>query len=119
MALVDDDPSVRKAFRRLLRAAAIEVDTYASGQELLDALQIRPPDCLILDLHMPGISGLDLLRLIGEENPGIPVIVVTGHDEPEARTRCISAGAADYLSKPVDERVLLQAIARLVGGNAG
>ncbi|HXV25618.1 MAG TPA: response regulator [Alphaproteobacteria bacterium] len=115
VAVVDDDPSVRKALRRLLHALALEVDAYTTGQEFLDSLQLHRPDCLVLDLHMPGMSGLDVMRLVNEKKPKLPVIVITGHDEPDTRLKCMSAGAAAYLPKPVDDWVLLEAITRSVG----
>ena len=113
VAIVDDDQPVRKALRRLLRAAGLEAVTYASGQEFLDARQLHRPDCLVLDLYMPGMSGLDLMQRIAEDKPKLPVIIITGHDRPDMRSRCMSAGAKAYLCKPVAGPVLLGAIARV------
>jgi FixJ family two-component response regulator len=114
VAIVDDDPPVRKALRRLLRAAGLEAVTYASGQEFLYALQLHRPDCLILDLYMPGLSGLDLMQRIAEDQPKLPVIIITGHNEPDMRSRCMSAGARAYLCKPVGGPSLLGEIARVL-----
>jgi FixJ family two-component response regulator len=114
VAIVDDDQSVRKALRRLLRAAGLEADTYASGQEFLKAREVRQPDCLVLDLYMPGMSGLDLMQRIAENKPKLPVIIITGHDEPDMRSRCMSAGARAYLCKPVGGPALLGAISRVL-----
>jgi len=110
IAIVDDEDSVRKAIARLLRSADMGVETYTSGSDLLAAITIHPIDCIILDLHMPRVSGFDVLeRLTALGNP-IPVIVITGHDSPEAQARVLTGGAAAYLLKPVDELVLLAAI---------
>jgi FixJ family two-component response regulator len=112
IAIVDDDQSVRKALQRLLRAAGLEADTYASAHEFLEAREVRPPDCLVLDLYMPGTSGLDLMQRIAENQLKLPVIIITGHDEPDMRSRCMSAGARAYLCKPVGGSALLRAISR-------
>lgn len=113
IAIVDDEDSVRKAIARLLRSADMGVETYASGNDLLAVIAVNPIDCIILDLHMPRLSGFDVLeRLAALGNP-VPVIVITGHDSPEAQARVAAGGGAAYLLKPVDELVLLAAIDRL------
>ncbi len=96
VAIVDDEEAVRKALKRLLRAAGLEAETYASGREFLQASALRPPDCLVLDLHMPGMSGLQVLREL-RAAPGAP-----------------PTGASAYLRKPLDERLLLNAISATV-----
>ncbi len=108
IAVVDDEESVRKALKRLLRAAGMEVDSYASGQEFLDRGQ--RPDCVVLDLHMPSMSGLQLLQRIHKMSRRLPVIVITAHEQAETREDCLAAGAAAYLRKPLDDRLLLNAI---------
>ncbi len=111
IAIVDDEDSVRKALARLLRAAGMGVDTFASGSDFLATLPQCAIDCLVLDLHMPGASGFEVLeRLSGwERRPA--VIVITGHDTPESQARVLAGGAAAYLLKPVDAQVLLATIA--------
>jgi FixJ family two-component response regulator len=111
VAVVDDDESVRKALQRLLRASGLEVDIFASAQDFLASLpQAALPDCLVLDLQMPGTSGLDLQRQLVRAGPQVPVVVITGHDEPGMQARCLAAGARAYLRKPLEAGTLLAAI---------
>ena len=108
IAVVDDEEPVRKALQRLLRAAGLEAEGYASGKEFLAAE--RRPDCVVLDLHMPVMSGQALLTQIRRMSARLPVVVITAHDTAETRDECIAAGAAAYLRKPLDDRLLLNAI---------
>ena len=108
IAVVDDEEPVRKALKRLLRAAGLEAEGYASGQDFFAA--DRRADCVVLDLHMPAMSGLQVLRRIRQTTKRLPVVVITAHDQPETREECIAAGAAAYLRKPLDDRLLLNAI---------
>jgi FixJ family two-component response regulator len=118
VAVVDDEESVRTSLRRLFRAFDLEATTFASGQEFLDALPARRPDCLVLDLQMPGLSGLDVQRLLIAGGIRLPTIIITADDTPDTRARCLSAGSTAYLCKPFDDCALLGAIARLVEGAA-
>ncbi|HEX6690119.1 MAG TPA: response regulator [Burkholderiales bacterium] len=118
VAIVDDEEPVRKALRRLLRAAGLQAESYAGGQELLDAAAERAPDCVVLDLHMPGMSGLQLMRRLQAMQQRPPIVVVTAHDEPETRAQCLAAGATAYLRKPLDERLLLNAISAALSHGA-
>jgi FixJ family two-component response regulator len=115
IAVIDDDESVRKALKRLLRAANLDADTFASGRDFLDSLAAQVPDCIVLDLHMPGMNGLDVQQQLARSGLQLPIVVITGHDEPLARTQCLSAGATAYLRKPLDDEALLDAIHRAVG----
>lgn len=110
VAVVDDDHSVRKALCRLLRSVGIDADAYSSGKELIEALRSSLPDCLVVDLRMPDMNGLELQRYLTEKGFRVPVVMITGHDEPGMQLQCISAGASRYLRKPLDERALLEAI---------
>lgn len=110
VAIVDDEEGVRKALGRLLRASGLEAESYANGQEFLDAAVARQPDCVVLDLHMPGMSGLQVLRKLKAAGQRLSVVVITAHDEPETREQCLAAGACAYLRKPLEDRVLLNAI---------
>lgn len=110
IAVVDDDHSVRKALQRLLRSVNLEADAYGSGREFLAALGGAKPDCLVLDLQMPEMNGLELQQHLAETGVRLPVIVITGHDEPGMRAQCMAAGASTYLRKPLDDKVLLAAI---------
>ena len=115
VAVVDDDESVRKALRRLLRAANLDADAFASGQDFIDSLAAQVPDCIVLDLHMPGMNGMDVQQQLARSGLQLPIVVITGHDEPLARSQCLSAGAAAYLRKPLDDEALLDAIHRAAG----
>lgn len=105
IAVVDDEESVCKALQRLLRAHLIEGFTFSNAAEFLSSVTLLAPDCVVLDLHMPEISGFEVLDLLP---PELPVVAMTGHDSPEAYARARRAGA--YLRKPVDEKTLLEAI---------
>jgi len=115
VAVVDDEESIRKSLRRLLMAADLDALVYASGQEFLDALRERQPDCLVLDLQMPGLTGLEVQRALMAAGVRFPTIIITAHDEPEARARCMTAGVAAYLCKPLHDEMLLDAIANVMG----
>jgi FixJ family two-component response regulator len=110
VAVVDDDDSVRNALQRILKVQNISVEGFASGEQFLASLPQATPDCVVLDLHMPGLSGLEVQQRISGAGHRLPVVVVTGHHEPGLRQRCISAGASVYLRKPVDAQVLREAI---------
>src|SRR5690606_39261435 len=111
IAVVDDEESIRRALERLLRSAGMEVKTFASGSAFLDALSIYSIDCVVLDLHMSGVNGFEVQARVMQWAATVPVIVMTGHDTPDSRARALAGGAVAYVLKPVDERVLLDAIA--------
>lgn len=119
IAVVDDEESVRKALQRLLRSAGMDVETFPSGTEFLDAMQDRQPNCLVLDLHMPGMNGFQVQAQLAQSGTRLPVVVITGHDTPESRARALAGGAAAYLLKPVDERMLLDTIAAAIARRDG
>jgi len=114
IAVVDDEEPVRKALQRLLRSSGMDVETFPSGREFLDALTTRIPDCLLLDLHMPGVNGFEVQAQLKALGVRLPVVVITGHDTPEAHARVSAGGASAYLLKPIDERTLLDAIAAAI-----
>jgi len=114
VAVVDDEESIRKSLRRLFLAAQLDAVVYASGQEFLDSLRARQPDCLVLDLQMPGLTGLEVQRTLTGVGVRFPTIIITAHDEPETRARCLAAGAAAYLCKPLHDEMLLEAIADVI-----
>ena len=107
---MDDDESVCRALCRLLRAASYDSECFHSGRAFLDSLNDRQPDCLVLDLHMPDMSGLDLQRQLGLVGVRFPVVIITGHDKPGSSQQCLAAGAAAFLRKPLDRPTLLAAI---------
>jgi FixJ family two-component response regulator len=118
VAIVDDDHSVCKALARLLRASDLDADTYSSGRDFLDSLRSTVPDCLVLDLQMPEMNGLALQRELARARIRLPIVVITGHDEPGAQARCLAAGAGAYLRKPLDDKTLLAAIESAIDATA-
>jgi FixJ family two-component response regulator len=110
IAVVDDDPSVLKALARLLSARSFITKTYQSGAQFLDSLNEGQPDCLIVDLQMPEMTGLDLQQNLKKRGLRIPTIIITAHDESGMREQCKNAGAIAYLSKPVHGTSLFAAI---------
>ena len=88
----------------------IDADAYGSARQFLESLHTGVPDCLVLDLQMPEMDGLALQRDLGRAGIRLPIVVITGHDGPGMQARCLAAGAAAYLSKPLEEKALLAAI---------
>jgi FixJ family two-component response regulator len=118
VAIIDDDPAVLKALSRLLRTHAFTVATFQSGQQFLATLPEPLPDCLILDLQMPGMTGLEIQQHLARKGIRIPTIIITAHDEAGIRERCKSAGAIAYLAKPVPQAALFDAIEAARGDGA-
>jgi FixJ family two-component response regulator len=111
ISVVDDDQSVRESLGRLIRSVGYGVQVFGSAEEFLSASQGRQADCLILDIRMPGMNGLELQRQLSASNCGLPVIFITAHGSDEqARTRALGAGAVAYLLKPLREEEVLKAI---------
>jgi len=109
--VVDDDPSVRKGLRRLLKSAGYGVETFVSAEDFLDLDKSgNSPACLILDLKMPGMNGLDLQEELIAQNRIIPIIFVTGHGDIPSSVKAIKKGAVDFLSKPFDDEKLFDAV---------
>ena len=118
LAIVDDDADVRVALTRLVSSAGFAVETYASGAEFLRSVDDHEPDCVVLDLHMPQVSGFDVQGALARAHPAVPIVVITGHDTLESRARALRLGAKDYLCKPVNDDALLAAIATAIGGGS-
>ena len=111
IAVVDDDLSVREGLESLIRSAAgCRVETFASAQEFLARPNTEAPNCLILDLQLPGLSGLDVQKRMAEVGPEIPIVFLTGHGNIPASVRAMKAGAVEFLTKPFDDEELLHAI---------
>jgi len=110
VAVVDDDLSVRRGLERLLRSAGYRVETFSSAREFLARNGAAPPACLVLDVSMPGQTGLQLHDALTAAGGDIPVIFITGHGDVAMAARAMKAGAAAFLSKPFDEEVLLRAV---------
>jgi FixJ family two-component response regulator len=117
IAIVDDEAHIRKALRRLLVSAGLDVETFSSGVDFLNSLRTHRPDCVVLDLHMPLMSGFAVQARLAETGGRIPVIIITGHDSPETRDQALVGQPAAYLAKPVNDQDLLDAIELALGGN--
>jgi len=112
VVVVDDDASVRRGLERLLGCAGYNVESFASARDFLARGDYDRPGCLVLDVRMPGQSGLDLHRVLVESHHDIPVIFITGHGDIPMAVRAMKAGAVDFLPKPFDAQALLDAIER-------
>lgn len=116
IAILDDEADMRKALSRLLRGYGFEVSLFENGESLLAS--DRGFDCILLDIYMPGMSGFAVLEAMGTDTAVPPVIVITGHDESDLRERAIALGAHAYLTKPIDEKPLMEAIWASAGVHA-
>jgi len=110
ISIVDDDDSVRESLRGLLRSVTFGVEVFTSAEEFLSSDRMRETDCLILDVRMPGMSGLELYRRLVSSHPYMPVIFITAHGDEELRSRVRRGGAVDYLLKPFRDDALLNAV---------
>jgi FixJ family two-component response regulator len=119
IAVVDDDPAVLRALSRLLRSRAFRVQTFESGQDFLAVLPRSVPECLIVDLQMPGMSGLELQQHLARNGILIPTIMITAHGEAALRGRHEEAGLVAFLLKPVQENSLFAAINKAIGASPG
>ena len=108
--VVDDDPSAREGVAALIRSAGLTPKTFASAEEFLAAPRPRAASCLVLDVSLPGVSGLDLQRELARSNPQVPIIFLTGHGDIPMTVRALKAGAANFLTKPFDDEDLLKSI---------
>ena len=111
IAIVDDDDSVRVALKSLIDSVGFRAEVFGSGEEFLNSPLISQTNCLIADVRMPGMSGLELQDRLNAANLSIPVVFISAHDDGEARVRSMRAGAVDFLKKPFSEDALLGAIA--------
>src|SRR5262245_50274728 len=112
--VVDDDESVREALVSLIQSVGLAVETFASAQDFLARPPAGVPSCLVLDLQLPGFSGLDLQKRMAEVNIRSPIVFITGHGDVPASVQAMKAGAVDFLSKPFAERQLLEAIQQAI-----
>jgi FixJ family two-component response regulator len=113
IAIVDDDDSVCRAVRRLVRSLAMDGETFSSGKQFLDLLDAMPsfePDCLILDVQMPEMNGLEVQDQLASSSKAIPVIFITAHDEVGTREKAIAAGAVAFLRKPFNDELLIRTL---------
>lgn len=114
IAIVDDDPSVQQGLSGLIRSVGLRVETFASAQEFLARSGPEALSCLVLDLQLPGLSGLDLQKQMAEVGLEIPIVFLTGHGDIPASVQAMKAGAVEFLTKPFDDERLLQAIQEAV-----
>ncbi len=110
ISVVDDDGSLRRSLKNFLRSVGFRVETFASAEEFLTSAQRETTGCLVLDLRMTGMSGLDLLRHLAAANVRVPAVVLTAHGDEENRQRCLEAGAVAFIDKPFRGDALLDAV---------
>src|SRR5207249_7200744 len=112
--VIDDDASVRKALTRLLAAAGIRVQAFASAEEFLDGPLVDTPACVILDVQMPGLGGFDLQDALARKDPALPIVFITGHGDIPMSVRAMKAGAVDFLAKPFHGDELLASVRQAI-----
>jgi len=112
--VVDDDEAVRRFLCGLIGSVGLRAEAYASAQDFLDAYQSGRPGCLLLDIRMPGMSGLELQRELAERAFGLPVIILTGHGNVQVAVHAMKAGAVDFIEKPFNNELLLDRIQKAV-----
>jgi FixJ family two-component response regulator len=115
VSVIDDDEPVRKSLQRLLRSVGLRVDAFASAEDYLQAQPPQNPGCLLLDVRMPGTSGLDLQAQLQATGCKTPIIFMTAHEDCRAQTQALAAGAVAFLQKPLDDRALLAAVYQVLG----
>jgi FixJ family two-component response regulator len=112
--VVDDDASMREALKNLLRSMGLNVETFGSAKEFLSSQRSKAPGCLVLDVRLPGLSGLDLQRQLADANIQIPIIFITAHGDIQMSVRAMKAGAVEFLTKPFRDQDLLDAVQQAV-----
>jgi FixJ family two-component response regulator len=110
ISIIDDNDSVRESLQSLMRSVGFAVNVFTSAEEFLNSDRLRKTDCLILDVHLPGMDGLDLQRYLAASHSEIPIIFITAYEDDEVRARAFNAGAVAYFLKPFDGEDLLNAI---------
>jgi FixJ family two-component response regulator len=112
--VVDDDASVREALQRLIRSAGLSVEAFASAEEFLNCPRADAPSCLLLDVRLPQLSGLDVQRRMAEANNEIPIVFITGHGDIPTTVRAMKAGAVEFLTKPLVDGDVLESIQQAI-----
>jgi FixJ family two-component response regulator len=115
--VVEDDVSMREALKNLLRSVGLEVETYSAAREFLSSWRSDAPGCLVLDVRLPGLSGLELQRQLSDANIQIPIIFITGHGDIEMSVRAMKSGAVEFLTKPFRDQDLLDAVQHAIDGD--
>ncbi|MES9870770.1 MAG: response regulator transcription factor [Sedimenticola sp.] len=116
--IVDDDQEVREALQLLMESVGLNVETFGSAQEYLDQFDPGRPGCLVLDIRMPGMSGLDLQARLAAENIHPPIVIITGHGDVPMAVRAVQAGAVDFVQKPFNDQQLLDSVHRAIEQDA-
>jgi FixJ family two-component response regulator len=117
VAVIDDDPSIRRSLSRLLRSAGYGVETYSSVREFLERGNYARLACLVLDVRMPGQTGLDLQQVLTAAGHDIPIVFITGHGDIPMSAQAIEAGAVAFLAKPFDDATFFKAVQRALARN--
>jgi FixJ family two-component response regulator len=115
VSIVDDDPGICVALKALMRSAGLAAETFFSAEEFLESGKLAQTACLVLDMQLPRMSGLELQRHLASSGARVPIVFITAHDQAEAEAAAIQLGAAAFLSKPLCRGVLLQCVLGLVG----
>ena len=110
--IVDDDESVRRALKRLIKVSGFKAKTFGSAREFIDSGHYQKTGVLVLDVRMPGMSGLELQKYLTDSDSNMPIIFITAHEDIQARHRALEAGAIGFLKKPFEDQTLLDAIQR-------
>ena len=112
--VVDDDQSVRRATTRLLRTANLNVETFATADDFLENYQANGPCCLLLDLQLPGLNGIETQQHLADKNLTLPIVFMTGHGDIPTSVNAMKNGAVDFLTKPVDDQTLVETVQRAI-----
>lgn len=115
ISIVDDDESVREAIESLIKSVGLGARVFASAEDFLSANHIEDSSCLILDMRMPGMSGLELQRRLASDGYQIPIIFISAHSDDQTRAQALRAGAVDFLFKPFSEQALVDAVHTALG----
>jgi FixJ family two-component response regulator len=110
ISIVDDDESIREAIKSLLESLGFRAEVFASAEDFLNSSRLRDTECLILDMWMPEMNGLELQSALSAADSRIPIVFISAHEDEEARVRALKAGAIDFLRKPFHEDALLNGI---------
>ena len=119
ISIIDDDASVRVATHRLVRSLGYSAHTFASADEFLQSSQLNDTSCVVADVQMPGMSGIELHNFLQTQGRQLPIIFITAFPEESVRARALEAGAVGFLSKPFDARTLIKCLDAAVKGHAG
>lgn len=119
IAVVDDEADLLASMQRLLRSQGFVVSTFSSGEAFLASLEAHCPECLLLDLHMPGMSGFEVQAKLAQTHRSLPVIIHTAQDSPLAQDRAMAGGAVGFLRKPAEGSAILAMVAKAIRGRTG